>query len=321
MEKKPEEVKTEDSLMESLTFCNSDRHVTTCFDDFTSIFESDGEKSCLGFMDIHDNNGYSSLFDLIMMPWPCLPQPPPPLRALDAILDPCLQELSSEITANIPTNPNSPSTSSTSTDEQTKAEKDGQQQDQDEHTNAKKQLKTKSKTQKGQREPRFAFLTKSEVDLLDDGYRWRKYGQKAVKNSPFPRSYYRCTASACGVKKRLERSSNDSSIVVTTYEGQHTHPCLVMPRGSKGINNMSIGQTQPDLYPQQPLPPLYYLNLKPSLISFAAGTNNPAFPDSRTIYQEKSFRPSPASTGLVRDDELLQDMVRSQMLKEPKYQQ
>jgi len=31
-------------------------------------------------------------------------------------------------------------------------------------------------------------MTKSEVDHLEDGYRWRKYGQKAVKNSPFPRS-------------------------------------------------------------------------------------------------------------------------------------
>ncbi|AES95817.2 WRKY family transcription factor [Medicago truncatula] len=40
------------------------------------------------------------------------------------------------------------------------------------------------KTKEKEREPRFAFMTKSEVDHLDDGYRWRKYGQKAVKNSP-----------------------------------------------------------------------------------------------------------------------------------------
>jgi hypothetical protein len=35
--------------------------------------------------------------------------------------------------------------------------------------------------------PRFAFQTRSENDILDDGYRWRKYGQKAVKNSKNPR--------------------------------------------------------------------------------------------------------------------------------------
>ncbi|KAL5058583.1 hypothetical protein RYX36_030187 [Vicia faba] len=35
--------------------------------------------------------------------------------------------------------------------------------------------------------PRFAFQTRSVDDILDDGYRWRKYGQKAVKNTTYPR--------------------------------------------------------------------------------------------------------------------------------------
>ena len=47
--------------------------------------------------------------------------------------------------------------------------------------------KGKGKGEKRQRQPRFAFMTKSEVDHLEDGYRWRQYGQKAVKNSPYPR--------------------------------------------------------------------------------------------------------------------------------------
>lgn len=34
---------------------------------------------------------------------------------------------------------------------------------------------------------KYAFQTRSQVDILDDGYRWRKYGQKTVKNSKFPR--------------------------------------------------------------------------------------------------------------------------------------
>ncbi|GMI75321.1 WRKY DNA-binding protein 57 [Hibiscus trionum] len=91
--------------------------------------------------------------------------------------------------------------------------------------------KVKKKGQKRIRQPRFAFMTKSEVDHLEDGYRWRKYGQKAVKNSPFPRSYYRCTNSKCTVKKRVERSSEDSTIVITTYEGQHCHHSVGFPRG------------------------------------------------------------------------------------------
>ncbi|KAG2725385.1 hypothetical protein I3760_01G063400 [Carya illinoinensis] len=73
--------------------------------------------------------------------------------------------------------------------------------------------------------PRFAFQTRSADDILDDGYRWRKYGQKAVKNSIYPRSYYRCTHHTCSVKKQVQRLSKDTSIVVTTYEGIHNHPC------------------------------------------------------------------------------------------------
>ncbi|KAJ6726659.1 WRKY TRANSCRIPTION FACTOR 48-RELATED [Salix purpurea] len=91
--------------------------------------------------------------------------------------------------------------------------------------------KVKKKGQKRIRQPRFAFVTKSEVDHLEDGYRWRKYGQKAVKNSPFPRSYYRCTNSKCIVKKRVERSSEDPTTVITTYEGQHCHHTAGFPRG------------------------------------------------------------------------------------------
>ncbi|CAN6345716.1 unnamed protein product [Urochloa humidicola] len=100
-----------------------------------------------------------------------------------------------------------------------------------------KMSKAKKKATRGEkkpREPRVAFMTKSEVDHLEDGYRWRKYGQKAVKNSSYPRSYYRCTAARCGVKKRVERSHQDPSTVVTTYEGQHTHPSplsLLRPGG------------------------------------------------------------------------------------------
>ncbi|XP_065877081.1 WRKY transcription factor 28-like isoform X2 [Euphorbia lathyris] len=93
---------------------------------------------------------------------------------------------------------------------------------------SKKEGKGKKKGEKRQREPRFAFMTKSEVDHLEDGYRWRKYGQKAVKNSPYPR----CTTQKCTVKKRVERSFEDPSVVITTYEGQHNHPIPATLRGN-----------------------------------------------------------------------------------------
>jgi hypothetical protein len=40
---------------------------------------------------------------------------------------------------------------------------------------------------KPNREPRAVVTTVSEVDILEDGYRWRKYGQKVVKGTPNPR--------------------------------------------------------------------------------------------------------------------------------------
>lgn len=37
------------------------------------------------------------------------------------------------------------------------------------------------------KEPRIVVQTTSDIDILDDGYRWRKYGQKVVKGNPNPR--------------------------------------------------------------------------------------------------------------------------------------
>ncbi|KAG0484606.1 hypothetical protein HPP92_008685 [Vanilla planifolia] len=79
------------------------------------------------------------------------------------------------------------------------------------------------KTRRKVRDPRFCFKTMSEVDVLDDGYKWRKYGQKVVKNTQHPRSYYRCTQDNCRVKKRVERLAEDPRMVITTYEGRHAH--------------------------------------------------------------------------------------------------
>ncbi|GER37403.1 WRKY DNA-binding protein 4 [Striga asiatica] len=72
-------------------------------------------------------------------------------------------------------------------------------------------------------ESKIVLQTTSEVDVLDDGYKWRKYGQKVVKGNPHPRSYYRCTHAGCNVRKHVERASSDPKDVITTYEGKHNH--------------------------------------------------------------------------------------------------
>lgn len=57
----------------------------------------------------------------------------------------------------------------------------------------------------------------------DDGYNWRKYGQKQVKGSENPRSYYKCTYPNCQTKKKVERSL-DGQITEIVYKGTHNHP-------------------------------------------------------------------------------------------------
>lgn len=57
----------------------------------------------------------------------------------------------------------------------------------------------------------------------EDGYNWRKYGQKQVKGSEYPRSYYKCTHVNCPMKKKVERS-HDGQVTEIVYKGDHNHP-------------------------------------------------------------------------------------------------
>ncbi|CAN1189358.1 Probable WRKY transcription factor 20 [Linum perenne] len=82
------------------------------------------------------------------------------------------------------------------------------------------------------REPRVVVQTVSEVDILDDGYKWRKYGQKVVRGNPNPRSYYKCTNGGCPVRKQVERASDDPNAVITTYQGKHNHDTVPTSRNN-----------------------------------------------------------------------------------------
>lgn len=56
-----------------------------------------------------------------------------------------------------------------------------------------------------------------------DGFNWRKYGQKQVKGSENPRSYYKCTHLNCSMKKKVE-TGLDGHITEIVYKGSHNHP-------------------------------------------------------------------------------------------------
>ncbi|XP_022747214.1 WRKY transcription factor 55 [Durio zibethinus] len=59
----------------------------------------------------------------------------------------------------------------------------------------------------------------------EDNNTWRKYGQKEILGSRYPRAYYRCTHQKlynCPAKKQVQRLDNDFHTFKVTYIGHHT---------------------------------------------------------------------------------------------------
>ncbi|XP_059283269.1 probable WRKY transcription factor 65 isoform X1 [Lycium ferocissimum] len=66
--------------------------------------------------------------------------------------------------------------------------------------------------------------SKGEVYPPPDSWSWRKYGQKPIKGSPYPRGYYRCSSSkGCPARKQVERSRLDPTTLLITYCSEHNH--------------------------------------------------------------------------------------------------
>ncbi|KAH0898256.1 hypothetical protein HID58_047824 [Brassica napus] len=108
------------------------------------------------------------------------------------------------------------------------------------------------------------YIQDSPTPFCNDGFSWRKYGQKKIKTSSHQRCYYRCAYAKdrnCNATKRVQQIQNSPSVYRTTYVGIHI--CEVnaflqsnedIINGSKMIRFDKIDQVMPDSVMPQLVP-------------------------------------------------------------------
>ncbi|OMO53862.1 DNA-binding WRKY [Corchorus capsularis] len=78
--------------------------------------------------------------------------------------------------------------------------------------------------------------TRDTLTLFDDGYAWRKYGQKTILNANHSRNYFRCTHKndqGCQATKQVQQIEDDPPKYRTIYYGHHT--CKTLLKASQLI--------------------------------------------------------------------------------------
>ncbi|KAJ6334578.1 hypothetical protein OIU78_011453 [Salix suchowensis] len=81
--------------------------------------------------------------------------------------------------------------------------------------------------------------------LSSDVWAWRKYGQKPIKGSPYPRGYYKCSSSkGCLARKQVERNRSDPGMFIVTYTAEHNHPAPTHRNSLAGSTRQKISAPQ-----------------------------------------------------------------------------
>lgn len=112
----------------------------------------------------------------------------------------------------------------------------------------------------------------------EDGYNWRKYGQKQVKGSENPRSYYKCTYPNCPTKKKVERSL-DGQITEIVYKGSHNHPKPQSTRRSSSSSSSAAASNHAIIAPNLPSNEMQ----DQSLVTHGSGQLDVATPENSSI--------------------------------------
>uniref|UniRef100_A0A0E0JLX9 WRKY domain-containing protein n=1 Tax=Oryza punctata TaxID=4537 RepID=A0A0E0JLX9_ORYPU len=92
-----------------------------------------------------------------------------------------------------------------------------------------------------------------DVGPLDDGFSWRKYGQKDILGAKYPRAYFRCThrhTQGCHASKQVQRADGDPLLFDVVYHGDHT--CAQGARSAVVVDGQTAASAEQQ---QQPPPP------------------------------------------------------------------
>ncbi|PWA64575.1 DNA-binding WRKY [Artemisia annua] len=88
-------------------------------------------------------------------------------------------------------------------------------------------------------------------EALDDGYSWRKYGQKDILGAKNPRGYYRCAyrqVEGCLATKQVQKVDKEPNTFDITYRGSHT----CNPGSHQESTSLSLPVSTPRQETQQP---------------------------------------------------------------------
>ncbi|KAI3950389.1 hypothetical protein MKW92_038882 [Papaver armeniacum] len=146
---------------------------------------------------------------------------------------------------------------------------------------------------------------------LDDGYDWRKYGQKDILGAKHPRGYYKCShrnGQGCLAMKQVQRSELDSSIFNVTYIGKHS--CIetseLLSEQYSPIKKEQDQRHRPNYHQEQKEEKPFeetYINFQTSSVQVAKDKDKQfeSFP-SFSIYSTSSLQPNVGNCSETKDN-------------------
>ncbi|XP_065046045.1 transcription factor WRKY45-1-like [Musa acuminata AAA Group] len=125
------------------------------------------------------------------------------------------------------------------------------------------------------------------LKTIEDGFTWRKYGQKNIYGAKHPRSYYRCIhkhGQGCQATRQVQRTELDDSTFAITYMGDHTCTDATTPRDQPTHHDITSGSNTAAANDRRATPPSSALgNPKQECEEEVISNHSPSTPSSSQL--------------------------------------